>query len=75
MLKARPEIHLVERYYTDDKIEVTNRIKDRRTLLFKGKNSASVAKAAAKSMRSYAYPIFVHVNHKGRHHVGYGVPK
>ncbi|WP_322970302.1 hypothetical protein [Faecalibacter sp. LW9] len=58
----------MNRYYTELRKEVTDRIKDGRTKFF---TSASEAEQYARQKRSYHYQVF-DIN---KQHVGWGVPK
>ncbi|CAA0253501.1 hypothetical protein R5N98_02845 [Tenacibaculum maritimum] len=65
------------RYYTDNNIEVTKRIKSEKTFLFRGtsKKDKENAEKKAKSIRSYVYEVFSYNENNERILIGYAVPR
>lgn len=64
------------KYFTDNNVEVTERIKKGKTIMISGTDRISElqAEATAKEMNSYTYEVFEDIKGK-RIHVGYCIPK
>ena len=61
------------KYYTENRIKVTKRIKNGLTEFFSNKlrDSEDRAKVFANKRKSYIYPVF----DKNNDFIGYGIPK
>ena len=71
-IRAKEKIKGGARFFTDDDVNVTNRISKNQTEVFLNKDEAD---AYAKSKRSYAYDLIIEEPKKERVFYGYAVPK
>lgn len=64
------------RYFTETELDVTQRVRDRKTFVFHGTQAREAAKKKANEIRSYVYDLYGQSgNKKDVEFVGYAVPK
>lgn len=64
-------------YFTQERVDITKKIEQEKTVLFIGTNyeTEQEAEKLAKQKRSYVYEVFTDNEFQRRVQIGFGVPK